>query len=111
MVRLGLLLTTTMLEVMVLLLLSPSIAVVLAGVQGVVAVEFLCIRYKVGHRKHTLTVMLDIARRGVSGTALTRAELRLIAMTIRLCEAGQLLLCVMVLLSLSSRHQGCIVGA
>ena len=79
------LLTTTMLEVMMLLLLSPSVAVVLAGVQGFVSVELLSIRYEVGYRKHTLTVMLDIARRGVSGTALTRAELRLLAMTIRLC--------------------------
>ena len=100
-----------MLEVMMLLLLSPSVAVVLAGVQGFVSVEFLRIRYEVGYRKHTLTVMLDIARRGVCGTALTRAELRLLAMTIRLCEAGQLLLCVMMLLSLRCRHQGCIVGA
>ena len=72
------------LEVMVLLLLSPRVAVVLIGVQGVVAVEFLRIRYKVGNRKHTLTVMLNITRRSVSGTALTRAELRLLAMTIRL---------------------------
>ena len=48
MVWLRLLLMAT-LEVMVLLLLSPRVAVVLVGVQGVVAVEFLRIRYKVSH--------------------------------------------------------------
>ena len=45
-VRLSLMLTTAMLEVIVLLLLSSSVAMV----QGFIAVEFLCIRYEVSHR-------------------------------------------------------------
>ena len=67
---------------MVLLLLSPRVAVDLAVVQRFIAVEFLRIRYEVSYREHTLAVMWDITRRSVSGSTLTSAQLRWLTATI-----------------------------